>query len=57
MIHRDGGCGDLVQTAADFQDRVAHVEASDPDIIMRHDLEKDHDPGSDQYAGLTDTRY
>lgn len=35
MIHRDGGCGDLVQTAGDFQDRVAHVEAPDPDIIMK----------------------
>ena len=36
---------------------VGHVEAPDPNIIMRHfDLGKDHDPGDDIKTSLTMTR-
>jgi nucleoside-diphosphate-sugar epimerase len=33
--HRDGGCGDLVVSADVRWNVVAHVEAPDPNIIMR----------------------
>lgn len=33
---RDGGCGDLVVSADVHWNVVAHVEAPDPNIIMRH---------------------
>jgi len=56
MSRWDGGRGDLGESAGDGLSYSApHVEAPDPDIIMRRfrDLGKDHDP-SDASAGQVD---